>query len=291
MRKMVSKIGLFFVLSIAMLLFAALSFAAIETNKIISMQMDSVNGSPALRIVTEKPIGYRFTIYDSTDPVRVVVNFPHMDIDAVSSLTDVNQLPARKVDVSSHDLVWGQMGRVEIVLSEMADYDVTTNGNEFLLTLLLKTDQVTTTAVEPVLNETEPVAPPLLMPVEESTLTSTVVPAPAMEKAASKIINVDVGEQVVTLQADGLVDNYKFFSLGGPERLVVDVYSVKPGFGERSFPLPGDFSRMRVGVYKKKLRFVFDSSGKLPEYAVTSSGESVVIRWGAGTSTATNHLQ
>ncbi len=286
---MVSKIGLFFVLSIVMLLSAALSFAAIETNKIISIQMDSVNGSPALRIVTEKPIGYRFTVYDSTDPVRVVVNFPHMDIDAVSSLTDMNQLPARKVDVSSHDLAWGQMGRVEIVLSEMADYDVTTNGNEFLLTLLPKTDQVTTTTVEPVINETEPVATPPLVPVEKSTHASTVVPAPVKEKAASKIINVDVSEQIVTLQADGLVDNYKFFSLGGPERLVVDVYSVKPGFGERSFLLPDDFNKMRVGVYKKKLRFVFDASGKLPEYAVTNSGESIVVRWGAGTSTATNH--
>jgi general secretion pathway protein A len=127
----------------------------------------------------------------------------------------------------------------------------------------------------------------------ENQPASVVFPAPVkeMKAPASTIMNVDVGAQVVTLQANGLVDNYKFFSLGGPDRLVVDVYGVKPGFEARSIPLPDDFSRMRVGVYKEKLRFVFDTSGKFPKYDITRKGESVVISWGSGTSTVTNHLR
>jgi len=73
--------------------------------------------------------------------------------------------------------------------------------------------------------------------------------------------------------------------------LVVDVFGVKPGFEARSIPLPDDFSRMRVGVYKEKLRFVFDTSGKFPKYDVTRKGESVVISWGSGIATVTNHLR
>ncbi len=150
-----------------------------------------------------------------------------------------------------------------------------------------------TTAVEPVSNINESVAAPISEPAEESKFASVVVPVPVkeMKAPASTIMHVDVGAQVVTLQADGLVGNYKFFSLGGPDRLVVDVYGVKPGFEARSIPLPDDFSRMRVGVYKEKLRFVFDTSGKFPKYDVTRKGESVVISWGSGTSTITNHLR
>jgi general secretion pathway protein A len=150
-----------------------------------------------------------------------------------------------------------------------------------------------TTAVEPVSNINESVAAPISEPAEEFKFASVVFPAPVkeMKALASTIMHVDVGAQVVTLQADGLVGNYKFFSLGGPDRLVVDVYGVKPGFEARSVPLPDDFSRMRVGVYKEKLRFVFDTYGKFPKYNVTRKGESVVISWGSGTSTVTNHLR
>ena len=149
------------------------------------------------------------------------------------------------------------------------------------------------TKVEPVRDINETVAVPVSEPAEEFKFASVVVPAPVkeMKAPASTIMQVEVGAQVVTLQADGLVDHYEFFSLGGPDRLVVDVYGVRPGFEARSIPLSDDFSRMRVGVYKEKLRFVFDTPAKLPRYDVTRKGESVVITWGSGTSTVTNHLR
>jgi hypothetical protein len=150
-----------------------------------------------------------------------------------------------------------------------------------------------TKEVEPVSNIYEPVAVPVSEPAEEFMFASVVFPAPVeeMKAPASTIMQVDVGAQVVTLQADGLVDNYEFFSLGGPDRLVVDVYGVRPGFEARSIPLSDDFSRMRVGVYKEKLRFVFDTSGKFPRYDAIRKGESVVITWGPGASTVANHFR
>ncbi len=293
MWKVVCKIGLFFVLLICILLSAELSFAAIETNKIVSIQVDSVKGNPSLRIVTEKSIGYRYTVYDSNDLTRVVITFPHMDVDAVSSLTNVNLPPVQKVDVSSHDEAWGKMGRVEVVLSEMTDYDVIVNGRDFVLTLLLKGDQITTATADSVSIKTALVTAPPLKSAEGLKHASVFVSAPVEEvtASASTIISVDIGAHFVTLKADGLVDNYKYFSLVNPERLVVDIYAVEPGFEARHFPLSDDFSRMRVGVYKGKLRFVFDASGKFPKYSVISSGESVVISWEADTSTAAHPLQ
>ena len=271
-RKVDCKAELFFLLAFALLFPAGLSFAAIETNKMVSMQIESSKGGPTLRIVTAKPIAdFAYTAYNSGDWSRVVIAFPHMNTGAISSLTDVNQPPVQKVDVLSDNTTWGRMSWVEVVLFKVADYDVAINHNEFVLTLLRSEEQANSAAVEPVLNINE----------------SVVVPAPVKEVTtpASTIMNVEVEPQVVTLQADGLVDNYMIFSLGGPNRLVVDVFGVKPGFEARSIPLPDDFSRMRVGVYKEKLRFVFDTSGKLPKYDVTRKGKSVVISWGSGTST------
>ena len=269
-RKVDCTTGLFFLLAIAMLFPAGLSFSAIETNKMVSMQIESSKGGPVLRIVTAKPIAdFAYTAYNSGDWSRVVIAFPHMNTGAISSLTDVNQPPVQKVDVLSDNTIWGRMSWVEVVLFKVADYDVAINHNELVLTLLRSEEQANSAAVELVSN------------INES------VPAPVKEVTtpASTIMNVEVEPQVVTLQADGLVNNYMIFSLGGPDRLVVDVFGVKPGFEARSIPLLDDFSKMRVGVYKEKLRFVFDTSGKLPKYDVTRKGESVVISWGPVTST------
>ena len=275
--------GRILVLALAMLLAATMGFAAVETNRLVSMRVDTVKGHPALRIITKKPIGYRYVVYDSYDPARVVLNFPHMDIAAVSTLSDVNQPPVEKVEASSHTLPGGRMCRVQVVLSRMADYDIATNGNEFVLTLKPKTGPTVTGPVGTVADQTEPLA--VLPPASAEEQKPVLLAAPAAVKAlaapARKIINVDSGVQVVTLQADGAVQNYKFFRLDGPERLVVDVYGVKAGFDVRAFPLQGDFSEVRVGIYQDKLRFVFDAPGEFPPYAVTSNGESVVIRWGS----------
>lgn len=281
-------------MAIAMLFPAGLSFAAIETNKIVSMQMESAKGSPVLKIVTVKPIGdVAYTTYTSGDLSRVVIAFSHMDTSAVSSLTDVNQPPVQKVDVLSGDTTSGRMGWIEVVLFKGADFDVAINDNEFVLTPLWNEEQANTATVESVSNINKQIAAPISEPAEEFKPAAVVIPAPVQEVTApaSTILNVAVGPQDVTLQADGLVDKYKFFSLSGPDRLVVDVYGVTPGFEARSIPLSDDFSTMRVGVYEEKLRFVFDTSGELPKYDVTNEGERVVISWESDTSSVANRLR
>ena len=79
---------------------------------------------------------------------------------------------------------------------------------------------------EPVSNETELVAAPSSTLAEEPTRASVAIPAP-VEKVtapANKIMNVDIGAQVVTLQANGRVGKYKFFSLDDPERFAAAEY-------------------------------------------------------------------
>jgi len=132
------------------------------------------------------------------------------------------------VDVSSHDLTRGRLGRVEVMLSAVVGYDVVINGNEFVLILLQHTKQKAPEVEEPMVIETEPITVVAPEPAHDPIQTSAVVPAAVAEvtSPATKIMQVDIGTHFVTLQANGLIGIYKFSRLQGPERLVVDIYGV-----------------------------------------------------------------
>ncbi|WP_303722652.1 type IV pilus secretin family protein [Malonomonas rubra] len=277
---------------VTLLLPAVSCLAESAPNKMVSLSMEKHDGKPAIRIVTENPVGYRYTVYDSIDPVRVVLDFPGMDVAGVQSLSKSDMPPVSKVDVSSYDLTSGKLGRVEVVLSNSSDYDVTINDNEFLLVLTSAVQAAQ--AEEPKPTVEEPAAAPVATsevaptPVVEKPVVAEAVEEvqPANLKNADAINGLEVHGKSVTIEANGHVEIFKYFTLNGPSRLVVDIYDVKADFSKRSFNLTDGFKKTRVGVYKDKIRFVFDATGNVPEYAVTSTGNNVVVSWGAGSSAA-----
>ncbi len=98
------------------------------------------------------------------------------------------------------------------------------------------------------------------------------------------VTSVQLGVDTASIVTD--MDNPVFstYTLGAPERLVVDVKQVTPAFAERSFMLnPGldsSFSAMRVGVYADKTRFVFDAvAGSSPHAEVYVDGREIVVDW------------
>lgn len=111
--------------------------------------------------------------------------------------------------------------------------------------------------------------------------TDAVVDVPEVLAPASVIGAVQVLPGKVALVADGDVEKFRYFSLDNPSRFVVDLYNVNAGFGVRTFSLSDGFSKMRVGAYKDKLRFVLDgSNGKLPDTSVVKQGNEIAISWG-----------
>ena len=84
-----------------------------------------------------------------------------------------------------------------------------------------------------------------------------------------------------------MIGKYRYFGLQNPQRLVLDIYGVQPGFSDRSFKLENGFDRLRVGPYRDKTRFVFDTAGGgLPSYEVQEKGNHLVVAWGAGNADA-----
>ena len=84
-----------------------------------------------MKVVTKDPVGYRYTVYDSFDPVRVVVDSPGMDVSEVKKVFPVQNSPVQEVRVSSFDLTSGKLGRVEMLLTSAAKYKVDLEGKTF----------------------------------------------------------------------------------------------------------------------------------------------------------------
>jgi len=266
-------------------------FAAAPVNKMDKVDISTASGSPVVMITTENPVGYRYTVYDSIDPVRVVVDFPGMDVDAVDA-PEVNDAGVvSDVKISSFDLTSGKLGRLEVILSRSAAYDVSLTDNVFTMTF---SDSVEPSAAA-VQAEPEPLAKTDAEPEvpEESEDIKIASPEPepvpvnsesavssASSSPASVVTGVSVNDSSLSINADGRIEIFKYFKLGAPARLVVDVYGVKAGFKERKFNLGNGFKQMRVGAYKDKARFVLDAVDTLPEYTVVTQDNSVAVAWG-----------
>lgn len=106
-------------------------------------------------------------------------------------------------------------------------------------------------------------------------------PESKLTSPAELIESVDVRDARAVFSADGSIEKYRYFTLGGPLRLVVDIYGVQPNFKERSYGASLGFRQIRVGIYKDKTRFVFDVEGStLPEHTVEKKDNAVIVSWG-----------
>ena len=97
--------------------FAQSGSVAKEINQVLAVSADKADEQSAVHITTRDPVGYRYTVYDSSEPMRVVIDFPGMDVTGVASPIMVDSPPVREIRVSSFDLTSGRLGRVELLLT------------------------------------------------------------------------------------------------------------------------------------------------------------------------------
>jgi type IV pilus assembly protein PilQ len=120
----------------------------------------------------------------------------------------------------------------------------------------------------------------------------TVLLVPVMHGVVHAQLNtvtaVQFGVDTASIVTDAANPKFNTYTLGAPERLVVDVADVTPAFPERSYALNSGFSEVRIGLYADKTRFVFDASGEvLPDAEVYVDGREIVVDW-SGTKSSAN---
>lgn len=283
--------------------------AETSINSLKEVSVETEGGRAVAHIVTDRAVGYRYTVYDSNDPIRVVIDFPRMKLGDLTPIVESASYPIEEVRLSTFDLSLGSLARIELLLKKDAEYRVAFDGNDMQVSFdatVVKDEQEAAAVVEP--------PPVVAMPVAEATAAEpvpltvssdssadldvvqadvapqevapeTVVQEEATQDVVSPIedgknpASVIVGDAQVRLSADGGIEKVRYFTLETPKRLVVDLYGVDPGT-ETVYLLHDGFDKMRVGPYDDKTRFVFDVSGtEFPKFLVKSEGEFVTVSW------------
>ena len=260
-----------FCCSVTFLLLSTSAWSA-DTNKLLAVSLDAAAATPTILVKTAEPVGYRYTVYDSFEPTRVVIDFPGMEMTDVQEPLAVDQASIQEVRVSGFDLSSGKLTRVEILLARNTDYQVNLDGKEFRVAF----------AAEPDIPEAETAT------AATAATSSDAIPPAAVDPSqdADLLTRINLASGQAILEANGKVGNLQYFALDNPARLVVDLYGVRPAFKARSFSASDGFKGVRVGTYNDKTRLVFDASqGILPEHSVEARSTDVLVSWQGGKAT------
>ncbi|MDT8420964.1 MAG: AMIN domain-containing protein, partial [Desulfuromonadales bacterium] len=105
-------------------------FAETSVNSLKEVSVQTEGDRSVVHIVTDQSVGYRYTVYDSNDPIRVVVDFPRMNLGDLQSPIKVEQAPLQEIRLSTFDLSLGTLARVEMLLDKDSEYRVNFAGND-----------------------------------------------------------------------------------------------------------------------------------------------------------------
>jgi len=249
----------------------------------------------------------RYTVFKLTEPSRLIVDMPGVDLSKVVSSIDVNNDYLDTISAISYGEDQS-IGRIIINIKDGVDHDVKSGENSILVSLS-KPDaaakakasaangEVAMASVsdeiksEPLAAaEPKAAAEPAAAALPAATVQTpadTASEAPAVMKQATKILKVESSVEgrntVIKVTADGLLGNYNSFDLTEPSRVVLDIWGVDNAVGRNTVKLKDKLVKaVRIGGHKDKSRLVLDLTGKtVTPHSVKRVNDTVIITLGA----------
>lgn len=239
----------------------------------------------------------KYTVFRLTDPSRLIVDMPGVDLEKVAPSLDVNNEFLSDINAISYG-EQKEIGRIVIGLKDGVDHEVKSGENSILVSLRKgeaaqeeapPVAQDETVKEEPIAEaEVETEAPKEAEPVKEAAKAEESVP----ERQASKILKIDSardGENlVIKIVTDGSVGNFNSFELDSPSRIVLDVWGVGNSTGKGAIKIGNNYVKaVRIGTHPGKARLVFDAAKrKLPAHNIRKEANAIVITLGPGAAKA-----
>ncbi len=265
----------------------------VATEEATKVELISVVGEgDAVLVETNGPVKY--TAFKLTDPPRLIIDMPGVDVSSVKSPIDVNNNYITEIRTSTYGDEDKKIGRIEIGLKGGITHKVKSGENSILVDLKRDTyvsgvaGDEQATAPEEEAPQTADEVNAIIEKAREDVTVETKVVAGKEEttrKEAKNLTDVKVdrkdGEVIVTLKGDGEFGNFNAFGLDEPTRVVLDIWGVGATFEEREIPVGSDVvEQMRVGVHPDKVRIVFDSPQPVvPTYSVDKEDATLVVRF------------
>ena len=274
--------------------------------RVLSVSGEELPDRVRLTIEGTAPLAY--TVFRLSEPIRLIVDLADTDVTQLDNMIAIGLGNVSFVTPEQFDEEAGQIGRLEVALIEVWDYETSREENEIVIDFIKPvTVEETAAAEENAAEQTPESTVPeadessmagaetvavveLSIPEDAGDAAQTAEPefvAPPLDPATSidrVLFYEENGHFSVELVADGAVSRYNAMNLTGPARLVVDVWDVAKGFKPRSIPVEmSGVTRIRVGEHpqESKLRFVMDmDTDQVPAYTLETRGDRLVVTLG-----------
>lgn len=246
-----------------------------ELNVLSDLFSQSQDGQVVVGVVGTYPI-IDYTYYDY-DPETFVVDMADVDISRLPKTLSVQSGGVGLVKVESISQGKGRaLAKLEIHKAYLSKCLVFTEGTK-LMVKIVGADQAPPAAPAP--------APPAPSP---GVAVQAVPPAAAPEAApagpareATRLMGVRIAEDgsSVGIESDGTA-KFKYFTMGGPDRIVVDLYGIQRGKVPGQIPGAGDIEKVRVALLQASplvTRVVLDMKKPLKPVAVSADGPVVRV--------------
>ncbi|MEK6531552.1 MAG: type IV pilus secretin PilQ [Deltaproteobacteria bacterium] len=238
------------------------------------------------RIIIRTTGPVKYTIFKLTDPDRLIVDIPQVNLDKIEPSMDINNDYIRSITVSNYGDD-KDIGRIVVGLRQGVEHEVKSGENSVLINLSgAKVSSEPAEVSSPAVDVPEAA---LAAPVEADIAPpAPVVATPDEPRQAKAILGVSSTRQgadmVIKAVADGIIGNYNSFEMESPARLAVDVWGVANSTGIKDEKVADRIVKgIRIGEHEDKTRLVIDTTlKKLPAYSIKKAGDTLVVTFGPG---------
>ena len=244
------------------------------------------------KVLVETTGPVKYTVFKLSDPPRLVVDMPGVDLQKVSPSIKVDNQFLLDINVVNYG---GDesIGRIIIGLKEGVEHSVKSGENSVLVSLSRDEGAASTDALAA--SEPSEAAPGAEAVAPETPQSAGETPAETRAeevRLATKILKVDVARDkdstTVTVRADGVIGNYNSFELDSPSRVIIDLWGVANSSGQDIVRVKNKFVKaVRIGSHGDKVRLVFDSARKSNSaYSLERRDNTLVMTFGKRAMTA-----
>ncbi|MBI5874456.1 MAG: type IV pilus secretin PilQ [Deltaproteobacteria bacterium] len=255
-----------------------------------------------------------YTAFKLSDPARLVLDIPGVDVEKVRKPVNINNEFITTITAASYgEQTTTPIARIEIGLKQGIAHEVKQGEGSIMVVLNHESAlQQEASAVEApaaagqTASELPPATEPLQQEVakkEEPAAISEEVKliSPAAEKLvpeglnrgkeskkADKLLRIDArkenGATVIRIVGNGAIGDFNAFDMDkpAPPRLVVDIWNVGSSVAKTSMAVnTSQIKKVRIGEYPNKIRLVFDANQKaLFPYTIERIEDSLIITAG-----------
>src|SRR3990172_1028487 len=229
-----------------------------------------------------------YTAFKLSDPTRLVLDIPNVNIEKVSGAKEINNKFITTITSASYgEQTMLPIARVEIGLKDDLSHEIKLGEGSIMVSLnyaAIPKSEAPIAGEAPAADAEK--AASEVPPAAEEAKTAIAEVEKKEAKKADKLLRIEArkesGVTIINVIGNGVIGDYNAFAIDKQARLVVDIWNVKSSIQKASLNINSrQIKRARVGEHPDKVRLVFDSNQKkMPSYTIERIGESLVITAG-----------